>query len=256
MAENGAFLSDPERGRGAPPAVLRIMVVDDDPFVRAVTAEALTSGGGAVVMTCASGDEAVAAAQDFQPTLVVLDVHMPGKDGPETWSLLRGRMTTAPRFIFLTADDDPTAREQLLGLGALAVIVKPFDPAFLVGTMHQLMDRTSARVSSARLDSIATEFRVSLAPTIATMESVWSRMAGSDWREQAEIMLTKAHTLAGSAGLFQFSDVGTAADQLECVVGEILKDPQRPTSAELEMVENALAGLQAACRAAVLLKAS
>ena len=255
MAKTGGTFSGWQREPGAPAPVERVMVVDDDPFVRTVTADALISAG-AVVATCASGEEAIAAAQDFQPTLVILDLHMPGINGPETWTILRARLSPTPNFILLTAEDDPAARDKIMGLGAVGVIVKPFDPATVVGTMRQLMGSDMARLPSARLETIAADFRLSLGVTADAIDGAWSRLSSSDWRGQVEVILARAHMLAGSAGLFQFNAIGSSADRLECILAELLKGDQPLAASDLSEVEKAVVGLTAACRAAALSKAS
>ena len=78
---------------------------------------------------CASGHEAVFAAQVFKPDLILLDVMMPGLSGPETLSALRELPALAGvPSVFLTAKAMPDQLEELMQYGATGVIVKPFDP--------------------------------------------------------------------------------------------------------------------------------
>ncbi len=67
----------------------KILVVEDDPDIRRVAETALTGSRGFSVRTCSSGREALVAAPEFQPELVLLDLTMPAMDGPETLAELR-----------------------------------------------------------------------------------------------------------------------------------------------------------------------
>jgi len=110
----------------------RILLVDDEADIRTVAAMALESLGGFVVETCASGPEAVARASSSAPQLVLLDVMMPGMDGPATLSAMRERCgETVPPVVFMTAKVEPEEVARLEELGAIGVIAKPFDPMTL-----------------------------------------------------------------------------------------------------------------------------
>ena len=67
----------------------RILYVEDDPDIQVIAKLALIDLGGFSVTSCTSGAEAVAAFADTKPQLVLLDVMMPGMDGPETLRELR-----------------------------------------------------------------------------------------------------------------------------------------------------------------------
>ncbi len=110
----------------------RILCVEDDPDIQAVVRLSLESLGSFTVHICGSGAEALRAALDFAPQLILLDVMMPDMDGPTTIQALRGipGMAEIP-FVFLTAKTQPADTDRYLGLGALGVIPKPFDPTQL-----------------------------------------------------------------------------------------------------------------------------
>ena len=93
---------------------------------------ALETVGGFTVETCISGKEAVQKAPGFAPDLIVLDVMMPGMDGPETLLALRALpgLKDTP-VIFMTAKAMAPEIQKYKDLGALDVIPKPFDPMTL-----------------------------------------------------------------------------------------------------------------------------
>jgi len=110
----------------------RVMCVEDDPDIRMIIEFSLTTVGGLEVCLCASGQLALDQAPVFRPDLVLLDVMMPGLNGPETLAALRllPCMKGVP-VVFMTAKAMPDEVEELLQYGATGVIVKPFDPMAL-----------------------------------------------------------------------------------------------------------------------------
>jgi CheY-like chemotaxis protein len=115
----------------------RILLVEDDPDIQAVGRLALELVGGFTVVICSSGQEALQQAPAFAPDLILLDVMMPGMDGPTTLQALRATATTAATpVIFMTAKVQPQERAQYVSLGAVGVIAKPFDPMSLSTTIQ------------------------------------------------------------------------------------------------------------------------
>jgi CheY-like chemotaxis protein len=111
------------------PSLQRILFVEDDLDIQAVARLALEAVGGFTVAVCDSGHDAVEAAPTFQPDLILLDVMMPGMDGPTTFSALRAiPQTTQTPVIFMTAKIQSHEVERYKTLGAAGVIAKPFDP--------------------------------------------------------------------------------------------------------------------------------
>ena len=118
----------------------KVLVVDDDDVIREVAKVALEVVGGWQVSTATSGDEAGRLAVTEHPDVVLLDVMMPGLDGPSTAVLLSGDPATREvPVIFLTAkapltDDQISATPNLVG-----VITKPFDPMSLARQVCSLV---------------------------------------------------------------------------------------------------------------------
>ena len=110
----------------------RILYVEDEPDIQAVAKLALEAVGGFELKVCSSGEEALACAVSFAPDLLLLDVMMPGLDGPDTLKALKEMPEIADvPSIFMTAKVQPTEVAEYKGLGALDVISKPFDPMTL-----------------------------------------------------------------------------------------------------------------------------
>lgn len=116
-----------------------ILVVDDEPDIRNLLRLCLAEVGGYGVDLCASGPEALARLETARPDLVLMDVMMPGLDGPATLAALRGRGLGTP-VIFLTAKVQAPEVAALKAQGALGVIAKPFDPMTLADEVRALWE--------------------------------------------------------------------------------------------------------------------
>jgi DNA-binding response OmpR family regulator len=105
----------------------RILIIDDSELVREAAALALELAG-MVAEKAGDGEAGMHAASLAPPDAILLDVVMPGLDGPATLARLRAdARTEAVPVAFLTAHgDNPVQCEALLALGAIAVIPKPF----------------------------------------------------------------------------------------------------------------------------------
>ena len=124
--------------RGKP--LRHLLCAEDDPDLRMILEAALGFGGlDAVIFE--SGVEALAHIKDkgHTPDLILLDVMMPGLDGPETLLAMRKLPKTAHTpVIFVTARVQPSEVQAYLDLGAIAVIAKPFDPATLANRIRDI----------------------------------------------------------------------------------------------------------------------
>lgn len=106
-----------------------VLYVDDEPDIREVAELALSLVDGLSVHVCESGERALELLPQLQPDLVLLDVMMPGTDGPTTLRHMRANPALAHLpVIFVTAKAMPQEVARFRALGAAAVIPKPFDP--------------------------------------------------------------------------------------------------------------------------------
>ncbi len=126
-------------------ALERILYVEDDPDIQVIALMVLESISGFQVEACASGSDALAKAPGFDPDLVLLDVMMPGMDGPETLKGLRqlAGFEQTP-VVFMTAKVQPQEVKAYLELGAVGVIAKPFDPMTLTQELQKIWAEAQA----------------------------------------------------------------------------------------------------------------
>jgi CheY-like chemotaxis protein len=129
-------------GRPRKPSPL-VLLVDDEQSIRTICRVNL-EGDGLAVTEAMDGAEALEAIKRVRPSVVLLDVMMPGVDG---WSVAEqlaadDEMREIP-VIFLSAR---AAQEDLLRaqeLGAVGYVVKPFDPIELAGIVRDVLERVA-----------------------------------------------------------------------------------------------------------------
>lgn len=104
----------------------KILVVDDSP-VDLMNLKSILSDAGMVVITAASGAEAVAKAKSENPALILMDVNMPGVDGfSAARQLGSDPVTKVIPVIFVTSKDQKADRVFAQMLGAKGFVTKPY----------------------------------------------------------------------------------------------------------------------------------
>jgi DNA-binding response OmpR family regulator len=107
--------------------------VEDDDVIRGLV-RAILERGGLRVVEAIDGEEALELAERASPDLVLLDVNLPGIDGPEVCRRLRAAGATLP-IVMVTGAADEDDRRRGLEAGADAYLTKPFRPADLLARL-------------------------------------------------------------------------------------------------------------------------
>ena len=116
-----------------------ILVVDDDPHVRRLIAATLDDVGGFRLREASDGEEALEAALEDRPEIVLLDYDMPRLDGVETCRRLRSDPVTADAtIVMLTGFADGPAHDRATAAGADHFLAKPFSPLRLLRLVDDL----------------------------------------------------------------------------------------------------------------------
>jgi len=122
----------------------RVLVVDDEADIVALVAYHLVKAGYRV-STASSGPDAIAAARQERPALVVLDLMLPGASGYDVLEQLRTQPATREiAVLMLTARREEQDRIRGLSLGADDYLTKPFSPQELVLRVGAILRRMSA----------------------------------------------------------------------------------------------------------------
>ncbi|SOD97388.1 response regulator transcription factor [Blastococcus haudaquaticus] len=120
-------------------APVRVLVVDDDPLVRAALAMVLGGAEGLVLVGEATdGDEVAAAVSATAPDVVLMDIRMPRTDGLTATEELRSR-PGAPEVIVLTTFDADASVLRALRAGASGFLLKDTPPAAIVAAVHRVV---------------------------------------------------------------------------------------------------------------------
>jgi CheY-like chemotaxis protein len=111
-----------------------ILIIDDEDDIREVAALALETTAGWETITASSGPDGIQAAADpkRRPSAILMDVMMPGMDGPTAFRELQQKPEIADiPVLLLTAKVQGVDQRRFAGLGVAGVLFKPFDPLTL-----------------------------------------------------------------------------------------------------------------------------
>jgi CheY-like chemotaxis protein len=139
-AQTGPRTED-ERVANAGVAGVRVLLAEDNP-VNALLVQTLLKREGCTVELAGTGEEALAALAHSRYDLVLMDMRMPGMDGPETARALRAREDATP-IIALTANSFESDRRECLESGMNAFLTKPLEPAALRAALIRWTNRDS-----------------------------------------------------------------------------------------------------------------
>lgn len=128
---------------GYPPGshmdIRSVLLIDDEADIRTIGELALSEVGGLEVFLADSGETGLLLAKEKKPDVVLLDVMMPGLDGPSTFERLREDPETASVLvIFMTAKIQKHEVDRYRDLGATGIIAKPFDPMSLADEVKRI----------------------------------------------------------------------------------------------------------------------
>ena len=127
----------------------KLLVVDDEPNIRELLSTSLRFAGFEVV-AAANGREALAAAEEYNPDLAVLDVMLPDMDGFTVTRRLRAAGRHFP-VLFLTARDDTEDKVTGLTVGGDDYVTKPFSLEEVLARLRGLLRR--AGITRSRSDT-------------------------------------------------------------------------------------------------------
>ena len=110
----------------------RILIINDEDDIREVAALSLEATAGWEIVAASSGAEGIRAAAEHKPDAILMDVMMPGMDGPTTFRQMQQNpaISRIP-VLLLTAKVQGVDQRRFADLGVAGVLFKPFDPMTL-----------------------------------------------------------------------------------------------------------------------------
>ncbi len=120
----------------------QILIIDDEDDIREVAALSLEATAGWDIITASSGADGIRAAADpkRRPHAILMDVMMPGMDGPTTFRKMQQNPEIAGiPVLLLTAKVQGVDQRRFAGLGVAGVLFKPFDPLTLAAQISDAL---------------------------------------------------------------------------------------------------------------------
>jgi two-component system, OmpR family, response regulator len=221
----------------------RVLLVDDDADIRQIGAMALRRVGGLEVEVCEGGRQALRRARSFEPDLILLDVMMPGMDGPAVAEAFRGtpQCKHVP-IVFVTAKAQKHEIARYLDLGALGVIKKPFDPMALADNLRELWARHITEEERSLpddddLEELHRRYQRKLRVRADRLDELLRKIPSGRPAECLQEVRWIAHKLAGSGAMFGLPRVSAIGAELEVLALELLANDRRPAREDLEEMQ-------------------
>jgi len=204
-----------------------VLYVDDDRDICEVVKTTLSMMADLRVHTAPSGERAIELALELAPDLVLMDIMMPGLDGPATLKRMRADAALALiPVIFMTAKLLPAEVAHFLRLGAIGVIGKPFNPLTLCDELFALWSQAgrgraaftasapSHPTVAATIASLSDTFLQRTAGDVVRLEAMIARIRDGE-RSLLPDIERIAHRIHGAGHLFGFPQVGVSGAAIE-----------------------------------------
>jgi CheY-like chemotaxis protein len=203
-----------------------VLYVDDEPDIREIVSIALGLAGTLTVHTTDGGELALQLARSLRPDLVLLDVMMPGLDGPSTLGRMRADpLTAAIPVVFMTAKAMPKEVALLREMGAAGVIAKPFDPMQLSTQVLRLWQACGAEAKiklenaleldmRQRLTQFGERFLQRTKDEVMRLRNLVEHIHSGDEGVMAELEQL-AHRIRGSGSTFGFVALSECAEDFQ-----------------------------------------
>jgi two-component system OmpR family response regulator len=198
---------------------MKVLYADDEEHIRDVVEMAFEFEDDIELVTCADGKAALEILREgaFKPDVFLCDVMMVGTDGPTAVRALRAdpELSGTP-VIFFTAKARPHEHAELMALGPLGIITKPFDTMGLAAAVRALVENSlvhrEAEKTQSPLQALTEKFRARCSDEAKAIAAFLSG------KTQDDDLLGILHRIAGSGATFGYPDLSVAAGELETAV--------------------------------------
>jgi two-component system OmpR family response regulator len=210
-----------------------VLYVDDDRNICEVAQATLRLIAGLTVHTAHSGQQAIDLAYELRPDIILMDVMMPGLDGPATLKRMREHALLADiPVIFLSAKVPPEEIADLLQLGAISAIAQPFDPFKLGDELFAVQEKADARRASEAIlagrsqtrdevGSLTESFLQRTRNDVLRLRTIIERARHED-RSVLKEAERIAHSIHGTGAMFGFLEISAAGDAIERLIEGVI----------------------------------
>jgi two-component system, OmpR family, KDP operon response regulator KdpE len=200
----------------------RILVIDDEPQIRRIMRETLTSSGYEVD-DAKNGEEGLLKVREFRPDLVLLDINMPEMSGVELCRAIR-KDSRSIGIIMLTVRNSETDKVAALDAGADDFVTKPFSTPELLARIRAGLRRVPlAQTSAAKLE--LGDLTIDFAARVATRGGVASHLTPKEL-DVLRYLTQRANEAVSHRELLQAvwgPDYGDQVDYLRAVIKNLRK---------------------------------
>jgi len=192
---------------------IRVLIAEDNNFNRLLIRRVLEEAG-AEVLEVVTGVEAVACACEFNPDLVLMDVHMPEMDGIEATRQIREAGFSNP-ILALTANVVEREHDILHQAGVDEVLLKPIEDRVLIAHLNRYIEGLQApEVSSQGLSAALERYRISRDTFAAELLGQISGIEQALSPLDRAVIRHHTHQLVGLAGLYELPELDMVSHEL------------------------------------------
>jgi diguanylate cyclase (GGDEF)-like protein len=243
----------------------KILYIDDDVDLHNVIQLAIEVIGELKLSISSSGKDGIKEISIFKPDLILLDVNMPEMSGPETLKELQ-RLHAAKNIpvIFFTTKVTSEREDELIKLGAIKVLNKPFDPMKLAENIKEIwselpekdnfdkepvVETTNEQENvKQKLNALQQEFIKKIPISICEIKECWYRLNLEKWqRQNAETLHHLVHKLAGTSLVYNLPEVGKSAKNCEVLIKKVLNKNCTPDTYAKMIIDEQISGLEKIC---------
>lgn len=215
----------------------KILVVEDEADIRDIIQIALADVGQFVVKLCASGIEALKEAPHFEPDLILLDLMMPKMDGKKVLLELRKtELFKETPIIFITAKLQLHEVDDLLQLGAISVMPKPFDPLSIADSIRKIWTEYNLAVlRKSYCEKLPSKFKA--------LELAYQNLEQEINQHNLIELQRLSHNLNGSAATFGYPQLSFYARQLEEYIAAVLQSDHPVAQVENDSIKKLVSAI-------------
>ncbi len=223
----------------------KLLVVEDNPDILQLLRIVLENID-CTVLVSADGIDGVEKCLAEQPDLVLMDLNLPEISGYEATRKLRAAGYTKPIFA-LSASTSADHKQRALDAGCDDYVIKPFDIPHLLILIQQVIDQSKSQgMPKRRRKELNARFEASLDDKLTLLDQTLTALRSEQYSHDRMLKLRHfIHNLAGSAGLYGYSNISDIAKQIDDLLHDNLHSDSVVDSGFMEVLDSKIGDLRA-----------